>query len=181
MSLIPCHECGQQINSRLRTCPICNAPQPSSITIKLAVLGLIAVCLASTAFAIAHNRRAAFNIGSSIPLNSALHPSPNNDAQLQSMAQLFVMRALQSPATAKFAPPAEWQMTPIDKTTSRMHAWVDSENASGKTLRAIFTVAVKLNNDAASLLYLQFDDDDKPIFGVRPLTDSEKNPAGVKN
>jgi hypothetical protein len=77
------------------------------------------------------------------------------------------MRALHSPATAKFAPPSEWQITPIEKATSRIHAWVDSENACGKTLRAVFTIAIEMNADTASLLYLQFDDDEKPIFGVR--------------
>ena len=159
-----CHECGQQISSRQRTCPHCGAPQPSSIAIKFAVLGLIAVCLAATAYGIAHNRRAAFNIGLNIPLD----PSLSADAQMQTMAELFVKRVLQSPATAKFAPPAEWQTTPIDKSTSRMHAWVDSENASSTTLRAHFSIAIKLNNNAASLLYLQFDDDEKPIFGVKP-------------
>jgi hypothetical protein len=164
MSIIACHECGQQISSRLRTCPQCGAPQPSSPAFKFAVLGLIAISLAATAYAISHNRRAAFNIGSNIPLD----PSLSADAQMQTMAELFVKRVLQSPPTAKFAPPAEWQTTPIDKSTSRMHAWVDSENAEGKTLRAHFSIAIKLSSDAASLLYLQFDDDDKPLFGVKP-------------
>lgn len=164
MSLKTCHECGQQFDSQFRKCPLCNAPQPSSVTIKLAVLGLIAICLASTAYAISHNRRAAFNIGSNIPLD----PSLSDRAQIPALAQLFVLRVLHSPATAKFAPQSEWQITSIDKSTSRMHAWVDSENAEGKTLRAFFTVAVKLNNDTASLLYMQFDDDEKPLFGVKP-------------
>jgi hypothetical protein len=177
MSVIACHQCGEQINSRLRTCPHCQAPQPSSLLTKLAVLGLIAICLAATAYAIAHNRRAAFNIGSNIPLD----PSLSADAQIQTMAELFVKRVLQSPSTANFAPPAEWQTSPIDKSTSRMRAWVDSENASGKTLRAHFSIAIKLSSDSASLLYLQFDDDDKPLFGVRPLTEAEKKFAPEKN
>ena len=173
MSLITCHQCGQQINSRLRICPHCAAPQPSSLLAKFTILGLIAICLASTAYAIAHNRRAAFNIGSNILID----PSLNSDTQAHDIAELYVKRALHSPATAKFAPPTEWQTTPIDKSTSRMHAWVDSENAAGTTLRAVFTVAVQLNKDTASLLYLQFDDDEKPIFGVRPLTEAEKKIA----
>jgi hypothetical protein len=140
------------------------------VLVKFAVLALIAICLATTAYGIAHNRRAAFNIGSNIPLD----PSLTADTQMQAMAELFVKRILQSPATAKFAPPTEWQTAPIDKTASRMHAWVDSENETGKTLRAVFTIAVQLNKDTASLLYLQFDDDEKPIFGVRPLTANEK-------
>ena len=61
-----------------------------------------------------------------------------------------------------------------------MHAWVDSENASGATLRAFFTIAIRLNKESASLLYLQFDDDEKPMFGVRPLTEDE-NPLEHKN
>jgi hypothetical protein len=137
------------------------------------LLGLLAICLAATAYAIAHNRRKAFDIGSNIPLASAL----SDDAQMRTMAQLFVLRVLQSPATAKFAPPAEWQTTLIDKSTSRMHAWVDSENAAGETLRAHFNIAVRLNELNASLLYLQFDDDEKPLFGVRPLIADEKETA----
>lgn len=172
MEAIPCNQCGQQFDPQARVCPHCGTPRSSSMTRKFVFLGLIAACLAATAYTIAHNRRAAYSIAANIPLAPALE----GDDQMRTMAQLFVMRALESPATAKFAPPAEWQTTPINKSTSRMHAWVDSENAEGKTLRANFSIAVRLNEDTASLLYLQFDDDEKAFFGERPLTDDEKRP-----
>ena len=143
MALTLCHKCGKQINTGHRICPHCEVPQPSTAGFKLAILGLIAACLAATAFAIAHNRRTAFDIGSNIPLDSSL-PA---DAEMKIMAERFVKRALQSPATAKFAPPSEWQTTPIDTSTSRMHAWVDSENATGTTARAHFSIAVQLNKE----------------------------------
>jgi RNA polymerase subunit RPABC4/transcription elongation factor Spt4 len=170
MTSIACKKCGQHINSRVEFCPKCGAPRPSSAWIKLGVLALIAIALASTAFAIAHNRRAATGIAANIAIDDKL----SGDVQMRGLAIRFVMRALQAPATAKFAPTAVWQTTPIDMSTSRMHAWVDSENASGITLRAFFTIAIRLNNQSASLLYLQFDDDEKPMFGVKPLTAEEK-------
>ncbi|HEX4415808.1 MAG TPA: hypothetical protein VH107_19410 [Lacipirellulaceae bacterium] len=170
MATLACNHCGKQLDGRVGNCRHCGAPQSSSITFKLIALGLLAICLAASAYAIAHSRRAAFSLAANIPLAPALE----GDAQMRTMAQLFVMRSLQSPATAKFAPPAEWQTTPINKSTSRMHAWVDSENAAGTTLRANFSIAIRLNEDTASLLYLQFDDDEKPMFGERPLTAEEK-------
>jgi hypothetical protein len=171
MAGLSCPECGNKLVSRARTCPKCGAPQPSSILLKLGILALIAVTLAATAFAIARNRRAASGIGSNIAIDS----TQDTETVMKETAERYILRALAAPATAKFAPPAEWETTPIDASTSRMHAWVDSENASGATLRAIFTIAIRLNKGTASLLYLQFDDDDKPMFGVRPLTDEEKN------
>jgi hypothetical protein len=170
MALIACNKCGQQISAGVRTCPQCGASQPLSVMVKLGILGLIAISLASAAYAIAHNRRATSGIGSNIAIDDNLEA----DAEMKVMAERYVKRALQAPATAKFAPAGEWEVKQIDKSSSRMHAWVDSDNSSETTLRAHFTIAIRLNKASASLLYLQFDDDEKPMYGVKPLTDDEK-------
>ena len=101
MTSTACKKCGQQINSRVEFCPHCGAPRPSSPWLKLGVLALIAIALASTAFAIAHNRRAA--TGTGIAANIAIDDELAGDVQMRELATRFVMRALQAPATAKFA------------------------------------------------------------------------------
>jgi hypothetical protein len=75
-------------------------------------------------------------------------PQLERNEEFRSAAEYFIERVLKAPATARFAPDAEWSFETIDQNTLRMAAWVDAQNLLGVYLRHPFTAIVSLNRGA---------------------------------
>lgn len=91
----------------------------------------------------------------------------------QFAAEELITPLLKAPATAAYAPHADWVFDQIDKTTWRMQGWVDAENAFSAFIRNRFTVIVSSTAGGWQLRYLKFDESDDK-FGTYLFTPEEQ-------
>ncbi|HEX3600054.1 MAG TPA: hypothetical protein VHU84_07910 [Lacipirellulaceae bacterium] len=116
----------------------------------------------------------AIAIGSVAVISMFRSGSHDERVDFESVAQTLISRHLKAPATASFAPPADWVFERVGSDGMRMRAWVDSQNSFGALLRDSFVAIVHGSpKDDWRLSYLKFQGADDE-FGSYELTHDEQ-------